>query len=199
MGNFFILCCFPKISLHVLIKISFWNVKILCNFIILSKELQLLERTWSWAQLQTATSEPAKHEGLNKFLLRAASRSSLAISFLAVQSHPTVRWFTLPWKYIYCWKWGIPHSQCYDVIAFWRNGYYLRSSICFSWSSNLFRNLLTRCSQNGKLYRQLLQNSESYPWGFFLPFSSNTDRCTLSTTCWTSMAKMCFTSIFTGV
>lgn len=88
---FFILCCFPKISLPVLIKISFWNTKILCSFTILSKELQLLERTWSWAQLQTATTEPAKHDGLNKFLLHELpSRSSLAISFLAVQSHPTV-------------------------------------------------------------------------------------------------------------
>ena len=43
-----------------------------------------------------------------------------------------------------------------------------------------------------------LQNSESHPQVFFLPFSSNTDRHTLSTTYWTFMAKMCLTPVFTG-
>lgn len=57
------------VSLPVLIKTSCWKVKILYKIIVFSKELQLLERTWSSAQLQTAMSEPAKHEGIDKFLL----------------------------------------------------------------------------------------------------------------------------------
>lgn len=201
VGNFciFTLCCFPMVSLPVLIKTSFWNIKSLCKTIVFSRELQLQERTWSSAQLPTATSEPAKHEGLDKFLLcKLPSRSSLGISFLTVQSHPASRWFTLPWKYIYCWKWGIVHSQCYNATAFQRNGYYLKSSICFSLSSNPFRNLLSRCSGNSKLNGQLLQNSEACPQVFFLPFSFNTDRRSLSTTYWTFTAKIRFTSIFTG-